>query len=129
MSAESTPQAIRNRYWELANSGGAAYAQVRALDSLSRLLDLFPRPKHPAFFAYESEAMLGQIDPADRAAMALLPPEFVDEVRDAQIAAVEKAVAQQAEQQAAAEAAAQKAETDDADDDEDASNAEEDDPL
>lgn len=127
MTAESTPQAIRSEYWKLASASGGepGYVRVRALDSLSRLLDLFPRPKHPAFFAYESEAMLGQIDPADRAAMALLPPEFVDEVRDAQIAAVEEAAAQQAEQQAGA----QKAETDDADDDEDASNTEEDDPL
>ncbi|MCY3921685.1 MAG: hypothetical protein OXG27_04740 [Chloroflexi bacterium] len=129
MTAESTPQAIRNRYWELANSGGAAYAQVRALDSLSRLLDLFPRPKHPAFFAYESEAMLGQIDPNDPAAVGVLKDEQLDRVIAAQKAAVEEVLAQQAEQQAAEQAAARKAETDDADDDEDASNTEEDDPL
>ncbi|MDE2745236.1 MAG: hypothetical protein OXI41_04510 [Chloroflexota bacterium] len=37
-------QAIQDRYWRIANDPNErGYTQVRALDSLCRLLDLFPR--------------------------------------------------------------------------------------
>ncbi len=125
MSAESTPQAIRNQYWELASGAEPGYVRVRALDSLSRLLDLFPRPKHPAFFACESEAGPHRIDPNDPAAMVVMNDEQVDRVIAAQKAAVEQALAAQAD----AQPAEKQAETDDAEDDEDPSGPEEDDPL
>jgi len=39
-----TTQAIQERYWQIANDPNErGYTQVRALDSLCRLLDLFPR--------------------------------------------------------------------------------------
>ena len=43
-SPPPTAQAIQDRYWQIANDPNErGYTQVRALDSLCRLLDLFPR--------------------------------------------------------------------------------------
>ena len=51
-----TPQAIQQLYWDIANNPGKrSYVQVHALDSLSRLHDLFPRTQRPGFFAHEPE--------------------------------------------------------------------------
>ena len=53
--AQPTPRAIRQQYWGIATGEQPGYVRVRALDSLSRLLDLFPRPKRPGYFAAPPE--------------------------------------------------------------------------
>lgn len=43
-TAQATRQQVHDRYWAIANNPEErGYVQVRALDSLCRLLDLFPR--------------------------------------------------------------------------------------
>ncbi|MDE2745067.1 MAG: hypothetical protein OXI41_03635 [Chloroflexota bacterium] len=50
-------QDIQDRYWAIANDPKErGYAQVRALDSLARLLDLFPRPQQPDLSAPQPES-------------------------------------------------------------------------
>ncbi len=104
-----TPQAIQDRYWTIANDPNErGYTKVRALDSLCRLLDLFPRGQQPAPQAPEPE----QIDPN------LLIAGMTDAQIDALIAR------EQAEAEAKAKAEAERTEEDD-----EASSEEEDDPL
>ncbi len=46
--AQATRQQIHDRYWAIANDPRQrGYVQVRALDSLCRMLDLFPRAQQP----------------------------------------------------------------------------------
>ncbi len=104
-----TPQAIQDRYWTIANDPNErGYSQVRALDSLCRLLDLFPRGQQPAPDPPQPE----QIDPN------LLIAGMTDAQIDALIAR------EQAEAEAKAKAEAERTEEDD-----EASSEEEDDPL
>ncbi len=113
-----TPQAIQQRYWELANSPSErGYVQVRALDSLSRLLDLFPRPKHTAFFAVPTPEPAPQpLDPSVRPADVVL---MSDKDLDALMV--------REEADAAAQTAA-RTESEDDDEDDEPSNSDEDEP-
>lgn len=77
-------QAIQDRYWKIANDPNErGYAQVRALDSLARLLDLFPRPQHsdPSTDRPESQPT----DP--NLAVAAMTDEEIDELIESEEAA------------------------------------------
>ncbi|MCY3570066.1 MAG: hypothetical protein F4038_10205 [Chloroflexi bacterium] len=107
-NARPGQQDIQDRYWAIANDPNErGYARVRALDSLARLLDLFPRSQHPDLSTDEPEA-----EPTDpHLAVAAMS----DEQLDALIAS----------EKAAAKSNAG-SEPDDADDEE--SNEDEDEP-
>ncbi len=115
---QATRQTIHDRYWEIANDPEErGYVQVRALDSLSRLLDLFPRGQHPTDAQQPPEPM----DPA------LLMASLSDEQIDALIAREEVRAKARAEARAKAEAEA-KAESEQDEEDDEASNPDEDEP-
>ena len=112
--AQATRQQIHDRYWAIANNPEErGYVQVRALDSLCRMLDLFPRGQHPADAQQPPEPM----DPA------LMMASLSDEQIDALIAREEVRAKARAEARAKAEAEAEQDEEDD-----EASNPDEDEP-
>ena len=107
-----TPQAIQDRYWTIANDPNErGYTKVRALDSLCRLLDLFPRGQQSA-----PEPQIPDLnDPA--LLVSLMSDEQID-----RLMAMERA-----EAKARLEAEA-KAEAEQDEEDDDASNPDEDEP-
>ena len=112
--AQATRQQIHDRYWAIANNPEErGYVQVRALDSLCRMLDLFPRGQHPTDAQQSFEAM----DPA------LMMASLSDEQIDALIAREEVRAKARAEARAKAEAEAEQDEEDD-----ESSNPDEDEP-
>ena len=116
---QATPQAIRQRYWQIANSPDErGYVQVRALDSLARLLDLFPRPDHPGFFARDPEPPQSPIPDGPYAIASLSDADL-----DALIAREEAAAKAQADTEAEANT-----ESEPDDEDEEGSNQDEDEP-
>ena len=112
--AQPTPQAIQQRYWQIANDPNErGYVQVRALDSLSKLLDLFPRPKRDAYFAAPPPEPPPRVfDPSIRPSDVVL---MTDEELDAYMAKED------------AEAAA-KAKSESSEEEDDPSNPDEDEP-
>lgn len=102
-----TAQAIQDRYWQIANDPSErGYTQVRALDSLCRLLDLFPRgQQHDAF-------------PPPPEPESIDPHLAIAAMSDAEIDAL---IAREEAERLAKQEAAQ-------DDDDDASNDDEDEP-
>ncbi len=94
---QASPQAIHQRYWQIANNPEErGYVQVRALDSLARLLDLFPRPAHPAFFACEPEPPPPAI-PNGPYAIASMSDEDLDALIDREEAAAKTQADKEAE--------------------------------
>ncbi|MCY4618571.1 MAG: hypothetical protein OXD50_08470 [Chloroflexi bacterium] len=116
---QASPQAIHQRYWQIANSSDErGYVQVRALDSLARLLDLFPRPDHPGFFACDPEPPQSAIPDGPYAIASLS-----DEDLDALIEREEAAAKTQTDTEAEANT-----ESEPDDEDEEGSNQDEDEP-
>ena len=112
--AQATRQQIHDRYWAIANNPEErGYVQVRALDSLCRLLDLFPRGQHPA----DTQQSLESMEPS------LVLASLSDEQIDALIAREEAREQAKLEAQAKAKAEAEQDEEDD-----EAANPDEDEP-
>ena len=108
---EATRQTIQDRYWAIANDPNErGYVQVRALDSLCRLLDLFPRGQQP-----DSQQSPESVD------LSLMLAALSDDQIDRLVAREE------ARAQAKAEARA-KAEAEQDEEDDEAANPEEDEP-
>ena len=86
-----TPRDVQRLLWEVAqNPGKRGYVQVRALDSLSRMFDLFPRDKHRGYFACDLEPQ--PLDPnKDPIIVAKLPDDQLNLVIKAQVEAAEQA--------------------------------------
>lgn len=112
---EATRQTIHDRYWAIANDPNErGYVQVRALDSLCRLLDLFPRGQHDAL----PQPQLPDFDDPE-VLVCLMSDEQI-----ARLMAMERAEAKaRLEAEAKAEAEAEQDEEDD-----EASNQDEDEP-
>lgn len=107
-SPPPTAQAIQDRYWQIANDPNErGYTQVRALDSLCRLLDLFPRGQQSCAPTPQPEPE--PIDP--HLAIAMMSDEELDALM----------AREEADRLAKREAAQD-------DDDDDASNDDEDEP-
>ena len=110
-AAQATRQEIHDRYWAIANNPEErGYVQVRALDSLCRLLDLLPRHQQPNG---PPDPQLPDLSDPD-VLVALMSDEQID-----RLMAMEKA-----EAKARLEAEAEQDEEDD-----EASNSDEDEPL
>ena len=117
MTAEqATRQQIHDRYWAIANNPEErGYVQVRALDSLCRMLDLFPRGQQPNGIP---EPPLPDFDDPD-VLVCLMSDEQID-----RLMAMERAEAKRRlEAEANAEAEAEQDEEDD-----ESSNPDEDEP-